>query len=207
MNNRSAARFAAAIELRTPMFEPLAAIAIISLATSWIIQPYLVQALSQQGAVAQQAAQGALWLSGVLSPFVALGKALAAALVCWACAVFLGEQLSLAKLLSVFCVAEVVFALRDMAVAAVLVVRGLAAVHAPVDLKVAFGINAFVHAISPLQRIGLETWDLFSLMWALTVFLLLRSVLKTSPRSAAALAAMTFVFRALFAAATLLYSL
>lgn len=205
--NNSAGRLNAVIERRAPMFEPLVVIAIISLISSWTIQPYITQALAPQGPLAQQAAQGALWLSGVLSPFAALGKALAAALVCWACAVFLGERLSFAKLLSVFCLAEVVFALRDLAIAAVLAARGIGAVHTTADLLVAFGVNAFVHGMSPLQRVGLETWDLFSVAWALAALLMIRGAFKTSWRSAAALAAIAFTFRALFTAATLLYSL
>lgn len=207
MNNVPVGRFTAVVERRTPVFEPLAAIAIISLMTSWVIQPYLAHALAQQGPVAQQAAQGALWLSGVLSPFAAFGKALAAALVCWACSVFLGERLPLAKLVSVFCVAEVVFSLRDLTVAGVLLARGLGAVHTTADLMVAFGINAFVHGASPLQRIGFETWDFFTVAWASLVCALLRGVCRSSTRSAVALAAVAFTVRTLFAAAALLYTL
>jgi hypothetical protein len=207
MNNQSAGRLAAAIERRTPMFEPLVAIAIVSLMTSWVIQPYVAQALAQQGPVAQQAAQGALWLSGVLSPFAAFGKAFAAALVCWACAVFLGERLSLAKLVSVFCVAEMVFSLRDLTVAGVLAARGVGAVHTTADLVVAFGVNAFVHGTSPLQRIGFETWDFFTVAWASLACALLRAICKSSVRSAVLLAAVAFTVRTMFAAAALLYTL
>ncbi|MGH7653385.1 MAG: hypothetical protein ACREN6_01860 [Gemmatimonadaceae bacterium] len=207
MNNQSAGRLAAVLERRTPMFEPLVAIAIISLITSWVIQPYVAQALAPQGPVAQQAAQGALWLSGVLSPFAAFGKALAAALVCWACAVFLGERLPFAKLVSAFCLAEIVFALRDVTVAGVLAARGVGAVHTTADLMVAFGINAFVHGTTPLQRISVETWDFFTVAWASLVCALLRGVCKSSARSAVVLAAVAFAVRTLFAAAALLYTL
>jgi hypothetical protein len=195
------------VERRTPVFEPLAAIAVVSLVTSWIIQPYLAHALAQQGPVAQQAAQGALWLSGVLSPFAAFGKALAAALVCWACSVFLGERLPFMKLISVFCVAELVFSLRDLTVAGVLAARGVGAVHTATDLMVAFGVNAFVHAISPLQRISVESWDFFTVAWASLVCALLRGACKGSARSAIVLAAVAFTVRTLFAAAALLYTL
>jgi hypothetical protein len=207
MNGASEGRVAAAVDQRVPVFEPLAAIAIVSLASSWIIQPYLVHALAQQGPVAQQAAQGALWLSGVLSPFAALGKALAGAIVCWSCSVLLDERISLAKLVSVFCVAEVVFSLRDLTVAGVLVARGLGAVHTAADLTVAFGINAFVHGTSPLQRIGIETWDFFTIAWAALVCALLRGVCKSSVRAAVMLAVVAFAVRTLFAAAALLYTL
>jgi hypothetical protein len=207
MTNQSAGRLAAALERRMPMFEPLVAVAIISLTTSWVIQPYVAQALAQQGPAAQQAAQGALWLSGVLAPFAALGKALAAALVCWACAVFLGERLSLVTLVSAFCVAEVVFSLRDLTVAGVLAARGLGAVHTTADLMVEFGINAFVHGTSPLQRISFETWDFFTVAWAAFVCALVRGVCKSSARSAVVLAAVAFTVRTLFAAAALLYTL
>lgn len=207
MNYPSAGRLAAALERRAPMLEPLVAISIISLITSWVIQPYVAQALAQQGPLAQQAAQGALWLSGVLSPVAALGKALSAALVCWACAVFLGERLSPVKLASAFCVAEIVFSLRDLTTAGVLAARGVGAVHTTADLMVAFGVNAIVHGTSPLQRIGLETWDFFTVAWAAFVCALLRGVCKSSARSAIVLAAVAFVFRTLFAAAALLYTL
>jgi len=207
MNNRPAERLASVIDRRTPVIEPLVVIAIASLITTWMIQPYVAHALAQQGGAAQSAAQAALWFSGVLSPLAAFGKALAAALVCWACSVFLGERLPLIKLVSVFCVAEVVFSLRDLTMMAVLLARGVDGVRTAADLMVAFGMNAFVHRPSPLQRIGFETWDLISVVWAATVFAMLRVVFKANRRSAAALAIVALVFRVLFSAAALLYSL
>jgi len=157
--------------------------------------------------VALQAAQGALWLSGVLSPLAALAKALACATVCWACAVFLGERLPFVRLLSVFCVAEVVYSLRDLAVAVVLAARGIGAVHSAADLMVAFGVNAFVHGVSPIERIGIETWDFFTVAWACFLCAALRGVCKTGARSAVVLAVVAFAVRTLFAAAALLYTL
>ena len=207
MNGVPVGRLAAVVGRRAPVFEPLAAIAIVSLATSWIIQPYIASALAQQGPIAQQAAQGALWLSGVLSPFAALAKALGVALVCWSCSVFLGERLSLTVLVSLFCVAEVVFSLRDLTVAGVLVARGVGAVHTTADLMVAFGVNAFVHGASPLERIGFETWDFFTVAWASLVCALLRGMCRSSVRAAVVLALVAFATRTLFAAAALLYTL
>src|SRR5450631_4038267 len=145
MSSRAAAILARTIESRSPVIEPLAIIAIVSLLSSWAIQPFVTHALSQQSAVAQGAAQAALWLAGVLSPFAALAKALAAAVVCWSCGIFLGERLSFAKLISVFCLAEVVFTLRDVALLGVLAARGLDSMRTTSDLIVAFGINGFLH--------------------------------------------------------------
>lgn len=200
-------QFAGVVDRRKPVLEPLVAIAAVSLTTSWIMQPYLAHALSQQGPVAQQAAQSALWVAGVLSPFAALAKALVGATVCWACAVFLGERLQLGKLISLFCLAEVVFSLRDLTLTGFLVGRGIGAVHSTADLMIAFGANAFVHAISPLQRVGLETWDFFTVGWASLLCALLRGVCKTSARSALVLAFVAFAVRTLFAASALLYTL
>lgn len=203
----STGRVAAVLERRALVFESLAAIAIISLATSWIMQPYLVRALAAQGAVAQQAAQGALWLSGILSPIAALGKALVGVAVCWACCVFLGERPAPVKLISVFCVAEIVFSLRDLISAGILVARGMGAIHTTGDLMVAFGANAFVHGVSPLQRISVETWDLFTVAWASVLCALLRGVCKVGVRPAIALAVIAFAVRTLFSAAAILYTI
>ena len=195
------------LDQRAPVVEPLAVIAIVSLVTTWMLQPFLVQALAGQGTVAQGAAQAALWLSGVLSPITAFVKAAAAALVCWSCAAFLGERLPIVKLLSAFCMAETLFSLRDVALIGVLVSRGIAAVRTSTDLLVAFGVNAFVHAPSPLQRIGIESWDVFGVAWAVAIFWMLRTVFKADRRSSAMLAAVVFAFRALFSAAGLLYTI
>jgi hypothetical protein len=207
MNGRPVEKLAAVIDRRTPVVEPLIVIGIASLITTWMIQPYVAQALTQQGNAALSAAQAALWFSGVLSPLAAFGKALAAALVCWACSVFLGERLPLIKLVSVFCIAEVVFSLRDVAMMGVLFARGVDGIRTAADLMVAFGVNVFIHKPSPLQRIGFETWDLFSVVWAAVVFMMLRLAFKATRPTAAALAILALVFRVLFSAAALLYSL
>lgn len=197
----------AVVEARSPIAEPLALIAAISLLSSWAMQPYLAHALGSLGSAAQAAAQSALWLSGVLSPFAGFAKAIAAALVCWSCAAYLDERMSLVTLVSVFCVSETVFALRDLTLVAVLALRGVDNVRSASDLMVGFGLNAYVHATSAAMRIAFESWDMFSVFWALVAFLLIRSLFKTPTRSAAGLALIAFAFRTLFAAASLLYSL
>lgn len=207
MTSRAAGTFARIMDERMPVFEPLVLIALASLGTTWVLQPFVAHALAQQGAPAQGAAQVALWLSGVLSPIAALGKAVGAALICWSCAVFLGEHVTLRKLISVFCVAEAVFAFRDLAVAGVLLARGVETVRTASDLMVAFGVRAFLGHPSALERVSFETWDLFSVAWAIVIFGLLRAAFRMNPRPAACLAAVALVFRTLFAAATLLYSL
>jgi len=191
---------------RTFVIEPLAVIAAVSLLTSWAIQPYVMHALLQQGAVAQGAAQAALWLSGVLSPFAAFGKAVAAALVCWSCAIYLDQRVSLLKLVSIFCLAEVVFSARDLAIWGVLALRGIDSVHSAADLLVATGLNAFAHVQSPVARIAFESWDFFTVAWGVLVWWLIQIVLKLDARSSAGLASMAFAARTLFAAASMLYT-
>ena len=92
-------------------------------------------------------------------------------------------------------------------VTGVLLARGIDAVRTASDLLVVFGVGALVHHPSPLQRIGFETWDGFSVMWALLIFWFIRSVFKTDVRPAACLAVVALMFRTLFAAASLLYSI
>ncbi len=192
---------------RVFVIEPLAAIAAISLLASWAMQPYITHALAEQGTVAQGAAQAALWFSGVLSPFAAFGKAMAAALVCWSCAIYLDQRVSLLKLMSIFCLAELVFSARDLAAWGVLAARGINSVHSAADLLVATGLNAFTHARSPLGRIAFESWDFFTVAWSVLVWWLIRSMLKLDARSSAGLALMAFAVRTLFAAASMLYTL
>ena len=196
-----------AVQRRTPVLEPLALIATVSLLTSWGIQPFVVQALTHQGAIAQAAAQAALWLSAVLSPLAALGKATAAALVCWAIAIYLDERLSFMKLVSTFCVAETLFSLRDLAMWGTLAIRGVNGIHSTADLLVPFGLNAVLHSHSALTRIAFESWDLFHLAWGLLVFWMIHAVFKTGLRSSACLAIVAFSSRVLFAAASLLYAI
>lgn len=195
------------VQTRTPIFEPMIVIAAVSLSTAFAIQPFVSQALSAQGPVAQGAAQTALWLSGVLSPFAALGKALAASLVCWSAAVFLEERLPFTQLLSMFCIAEIVFSARDLAMWAILLARGVASVHSSADLLVPFGLGAILSAPSPLTRIALESWDFFSLVWCALVFWLLRALFVRGRATAAVLALLTLAVRSLFSAASLLYGL
>ncbi len=207
MSNRSATAFAHTLESRAPVLEPLIVIAIASLLTSWAIQPYITHSLSQQGTLAQGAAQAALWLAGVLAPISAFVKALAAALVCWACAIYLDVRIPLAKLLSVFCMAEVLFSLRELTLWAVLAMRGFDGVRTTADLVVALGVNAFVHPSSVLGKIATGSWDAFTLIWAILAYWMIRSAFKTDARSAACLAAVVFCVRVLFTAASQLYSI
>jgi hypothetical protein len=195
------------VDTRAPIFEPMIVIAIVSLSSAFAIQPYVAHALAAQGPVAQNAAQVALWLSGVLSPLAALGKALGAALVCWSAAIFLEERMPFVRLLSVFCIAETVFCARDLGMWAALFVRGLANVHSSADLLVPFGLGAIVAARSPSARIALESWDFFSLVWSVLVFWLLRTLFAKDRRTAAVLALVALIVRSLFAAAGLLYSI
>jgi ABC-type uncharacterized transport system permease subunit len=206
MSSRIEALIGKAGENRALAIESLTVIAAVSLLTSWAIQPYVIHALVQQGTIAQGAAQAALWLSGVLSPFAAFGKAAVAALVCWSCAIFLEQRVSVIKLLTAFCVAEVVFSIRDLAIWGALAVRGVENVHSTADLMLATGLNAFVRPLSPLARMAVESWDFFTVAWAIVVWVLLRTVLNLDARPAARLAALAFVVRTLFAAASLLYS-
>jgi hypothetical protein len=207
MISRFAATFARIVDRRTPIIEPLTIVALVSLFTAWAIQPVVTHALLQQGAAAQGAAQAALWLAGVLTPLTALAKASAAALICWACAVYLGERLSFLKLVSMFMFAETIFALRDLTMFAVLAARGLEHVRSTADLVVAFGLNEILHFTSALARVAFESWDVFSVAWGLLAFWMIRALFNIDRRSAACLAVTAFAFRTLFAAASLLYSL
>lgn len=207
MRSPSLGRFVQIVDSRTPIVEPLAVVAVTSLLTAWAMQPFVARALVQQGSVAQGAAQAALWLSGVLAPVMALGKAAVAALVCWSGAVYLGERLSVVKLLSLFCCAETVSGLRDLSMLGVLAVRGVERVRTTSDLMVAFGVNAYLRSPSALARVAFESWDLFTVAWALLAFMMMRALFRTDRGSAACLAAMVFAFRTLFAAASLVYRL
>lgn len=207
MPRRPAEMLARIVDRRTPIIEPLTIVTVVSLLTAWAIQPFMVRALIPQGAAAQGAAQAALWLSGVLAPLTALIKASAAALICWSCAVYLGERLSLLKLVSMFCLAETIFALRDLTMLAVLAARGIESVRSTADLMVAFGINAFLNSSSASARVALESWDAFSVAWGLLAFWMIRALFRIDRRSSACLVLTAFAFRTLFAAAGLLYSL
>jgi hypothetical protein len=193
------------VQRRTPILEPLALIAAVSLVTAWAVRPFAANALAGQGPVAQGAVQAVLWLSAILSPFAALVKAATAATACWAIAIYLDEQMPLAKLVSLFCLAELIFSIRDLAMCAVLALRGTAGVRSAADLVVPFGLNAFLHADSTLTRLAFESWDFFHVAWALLVFFMVYAVFETRVRSAACLAIAALVFRLLFSAAGLLY--
>ena len=206
MSSRSAMNCPSPLDARTPVLEPLIVIAMLSLLTSWAMQPYIAHSLSQQGIVVQGAAQAALWLTGVLSPVAAFMKAFGAALVCWACATLLGVRMPLLKLLSIFCIAEVLFSLRDVAMWAVLAARGLQSMHTTSDLIVAFGLNAFVQSSSALSKIALQSWDCFTVGWALLAYFMIRSTFKTDSRVSVCLAVCVLLTRILFAAASQLYS-
>jgi hypothetical protein len=207
MTSRPVEALARIVDRRSPVIEPLTIVAVVSLITAWTIQPFVAHALTPMGAAAQGAAQVALWLSGVLAPLTALMKAGAAALACWSCAVYLGERLPLVKLVSMFCVAETTFAVRDLALAGVLVARGIESVHSTSDLMVAFGVNAFLHSPSASARIAFESWDAFSVAWGLLTFWMIRALFRIDSRSSACMALVAFAFRTLFSAASLLYSL
>jgi hypothetical protein len=195
------------VQRRTPILEPLVFVATVSLVTSWAMQPLMMSALAQQGALAQGAVRVALWLSAILSPLAALGKATAAAIVCWAIATYLDEQLPLLKLVSMFCLAETFFSLRDVAMWAVLMLRGAGGIRGTADLVVPFGINAFLHADSTLTKLAFESWDFFHIAWGLIVCWMLRAAFGTALRSSARLAIAVLFSRLLFAGASRLYGI
>jgi hypothetical protein len=195
------------LERKTLIVEPMAIIATISLLTAWAIQPLVAHAVAQQGLVAQATVASALWLSAIVSPFSAFAKAASAALVCWAVAVYLGEQLPVKKLVSAFCVAEVLFSLRDLGMLAALAIRGTASIRSTGDLAVSFGPSAFLHSTSMLTRIAFESWDFFHIAWGLLLFCMLHAMFEIGRRSSAYLAIATLAFRVLFAAAGLLYGI
>jgi hypothetical protein len=195
------------VQRRTPILEPLVVVATVSLLTSWAIQPLAMSALAQQGAIAQGAVRAALWLSAILSPLGALGKATAAAIVCWAIAIYLDEQLPLLKLVSMFCLAETFFSLRDLTMWGVLALRGGGGIRGTADLVVPFGLNAFLHADSTLTKLAFESWDFFHIAWGLIVYWMLHAVFGITLRSSARLAVAALLFRLLFAGASRLYGI
>jgi hypothetical protein len=191
---------------RTSPLEPLIFIAIVSLAVSWGMQPLIQAALSAQGALVQQSAAAALWISAALSPFAAFGKAVVAAAICWAVATFIDEPLPLGRLVTMFVVAETVFVLRDIVAWGVLVTRAVPSVHSPSDLSVHLGLNAFLPPMTGPLRLAVESWDVFHVAWAIVLFVLLRAVFGRSTGSAACLALIALASRVLFSAVTLMYS-
>jgi hypothetical protein len=191
---------------RAGPLESLALIATVALLSSWGMRPFVAQALAPMGPVAQHSAEAALWLSAVAAPFAALVKAAAAALVCWAASILLNERLSLVKLISIFCVAEALFCVRDLGLLGLLSLRGLAAIHSTSDLIVPFGAAFFIHARSAPWRIAVSSWDIFHLAWAVLLYFLLKESFKLPKRSAACLALTALALRVLFAAATMLYT-
>jgi hypothetical protein len=206
MSGRSSLASSSVLAERAPILEPLIIISITSLVSSWAMQPFVGHALAQQGTIAQSAAQAALWLSGMLSPFAAFAKAIAAALTCWACAIFLDERLSFPKLLSIFCLAEMIFAARDVATVALVAIRGLDSMRAPSDLLVVFGLGAMVGAKTTIARLALESWDLFTVAWGVLACWMIRSKFRTGIAESVCLAIVVVAVRVLFTGASLLYS-
>lgn len=134
------------IRRHRPILPPLVLVVVFSSTAAYALQPMLGAALDA-GAVG--AVRTWLWITVLLAPVSAGGKALALSAVAWSVLVIAGRDVGFRRLVSVFLYGEAILGLQAVALAFVLQLRGAVAVASPEDLYVPMGLDALMRPDSP----------------------------------------------------------
>lgn len=150
------------IRRHRPVLPPLVLVAVLSSAAAYALQPMLAEALDGDvvGAV-----RAWLWITVLLAPLSAGGKALALSAVAWSLLVISGRDAGFRRLVSIFLYGEALLALHPVALALVLQLRGSAVVASPEDLYVPMGLDALVRPDSPALAAALQGAGVVHAVW------------------------------------------
>ena len=169
----------------------LTAIAVINVVSAWLIRPFANAALADDSSAAQGVAF-AFWLSGALSPLVALVQALLLGAAAWAMLTLGGTLVRFGRLLTVLLAGQVLLSLDNLFIAAVLLVRGIAAVTKPADLWVPQGLDIFFSVGSPVAQAIAGNVTLFHVAWFAFLVAALPHTIGVSRRAAIAVGIATW---------------
>jgi hypothetical protein len=159
----------------------LAAVLLINALALVLLLPTVNAMGSGAGSLARGPLLAALGGAVVFSPLVALLKAAVLSAIIWATAAACDVPIPLWAALRPALVAEIALALAGPWTAIVLLARGAPAT--PADLAVPTGVNAFLALPAGWPTLLAEQLGLFHLLWAVALGLLLRQVLRASPRT------------------------
>ena len=168
-----------------PPLTSLTAIAVVNVVSAWLIRPFVAAALAHDASAARGVAF-ALWLSGALSPLVAVVQALLLGAVAWALLTLGGAFVRFRQLLTVLLAGQVLLSLDSLFIAAVLLVRGSAAITTPADLWVPQGLDIFIAVESPMAQAIAGNVTLFHGAWLAFLIATLPRATGVSRRAAAA---------------------
>lgn len=169
-----------------PILPPLVLVAVFSSTAAYALQPMLGAALDADvvGAV-----RAWLWITVLLAPVSAGGKALALSAVAWSLLVLAGRDVGFRRLVSIFLYGEALLGLHPVALAFVLQLRGAVAVASPEDLYVPMGLDAVVRPDSPALTAAVQAVGVVHAVWAVFLTVALVRVVELPRRWALGLAA------------------
>ena len=162
------------------VMSPLILVGALSVAAAAGMHPMVRAAFAGQPPGVGTGMQSWLWLLAVLSPALALAKALILGAAAWAVLVLTAEGARLRVVTSAFLYGEVILALQGVWMAAVLHVRGVGSVAEPLDLRVASGIAEFIGNAHPALLALSQGASVFHLAWVTFLTLALASAAGTT---------------------------
>jgi hypothetical protein len=162
------------------VMSPLILVGALSVAAAAAMHPMVRAAFAGQPSGVGTGMQSWLWLLAVLSPALALAKALTLGAAAWAVLVLTAEGARFRVVTSAFLYGEVILALQGVWMAAVLHVRGVGSVAEPLDLRVASGIADFMGDVHPALMALCQGSSVFHLAWMTFLTLALAFAARTT---------------------------
>jgi hypothetical protein len=163
----------------------LSIVAFVSLAAAFAIRPMAISAF-RDATGALSTFLFALWLSGFLSPIVALLQAAALAAIGWATLAIASAPPRFSRLFTLFLAGQAILALSGLWIAAVLWARGAAHLTQPADLAVPQGLDIFFSPTSPVLLAIAQTASIVHVAWFLFLVVGLPRATGISRRAALA---------------------
>jgi len=163
----------------------LGVVALVSLAAALAIRPLAISAFGDATG-ALRTFLFALWLSGFLSPIVALVQAAALSAIGWATLAMASAPPRFSRLFTLFLGGQAILALSGLWIAAVLWVRGGAHLTQPADLAVPQGLDIFFSPTSPVLLAIAQTASVVHVAWFLFLVVGLPRATGMSRRAALA---------------------
>lgn len=152
------------IRVNAPMLAPIAIASFVTVVGATAMRPAFRHALGgAPGAAA--GVEFLLWFSALVTPLLALGKALALGAMAWAVLVLSGREVPFRPVVSLLLYGEAILASASLYLAGVYYLRGVETLRTPADLQVVQGIDLFVPSASPTVAAMLQTGSLFHIVW------------------------------------------
>lgn len=177
---------------RHPILFSAAAILVLGLVVSWLMQPYLHAALQGRDATQSFAAK-AIWATALVGPIGALMRSALFGLIGYALAELAGRNVRYGKTVGALMVGEVAFTAGGLFTVLILALRGVGNISSPADLAVKQGLDLFVDVSGGFPLALAQTITLPHLIWLAVAIIALRSLAHFAAWTAVATALLAWL--------------